>query len=481
MSDSSTEALVQKVLRRLIPFCILCYLLNYIDRSNIAIAEHSMRQSIPDFTHEVYTTGVTLFFFLPYCLFELPSNLLMKRVGPRRWIARIMISWGIVSACLVFTRGPWSFYLLRALLGLAEAGFFPGILLYLSYWIPHAYRARATGLFFLSQAMAQFVGNVIGSSILYVADKYQFPGHAWQWLFLVEGIPTIIVGVVVLFYLTEQPRDAQWLSAEERARLSGIMADERRQISAHRASDFAHALRSPYTWLLSALYGLAVWAYLPVNFFTPEILMRVLSDAHVITLASPGMPATDASATPEYLVSLYVGLLSAIPFGAAALTMLLVARRSDRRNERPFHMAGACAVMVVGLLLAATAPRFTSGSALAIATLAGLSLTAMGFFGNCAVFWAVPPQLLTGTAVAAALAIINALGNLFGTSLGGQMRIWLHLDNASFMMLAAVCAALATVGALTLRLGLGKLAGNRQSGSPEAASEACLHGEGPAK
>jgi len=245
MADKATEAVIHKVLRRLIPFCILCYLLNYIDRTNVAIAKDLMVRDIPGFTDAVYSLGVAWVFFIPYCVFELPSNLIMQRVGPRRWIARIMITWGLVSSAFIFTTGPWSFLSMRALLGVAEAGFFPGILLYLSYWVPHAYRARASALFLLSQAIAQVIGNVLGGYILYLAQKYQFPGHAWQWVFIFEGIPTVIVGVVVLFYLTDYPADAKWLTADERTRLTYIMQGERKHLLAGHASEFLHALRSP--------------------------------------------------------------------------------------------------------------------------------------------------------------------------------------------------------------------------------------------
>lgn len=457
MNELADRALVQKVLRRIIPFCILCYLLNFIDRTNVAIAKDSMLDpNIPGFTEGVYALGVAWVFFIPYCLFELPSNLIMQKVGPRRWIARIMITWGFVSIAFMLTRGPWSFLSLRALLGATEAGFFPGILLYLSFWIPHAYRARASAFFLLSQAIAQVIGNVLGGYILYLAQKYHFPGQAWQWLFLAEGLPTIIVGIVVLYYLSDYPADAKWLSAGERTRLTEIMASERKHLLAGHASEFLHALRSPYTWALSLLYGLATCAYFPVNFFTPTILKAALVESHAIVVAPASHPATEIAATlpaptPYHLVSLYVGLLSAIPFGTAALTMLLFARHSDRHNERKHHMAFTCVIMALGLLIVGLAPRFAAGNTLTVVKVAGLSIAAMGYFGTAAVFWAVPAQLLTGTAIAAALAIINSVGNLVGTSLG-PARTYFALDEQKFMFVAAASAVLAAIGALTLRL-----------------------------
>ncbi len=450
-AESETDQLIRKVLRRIIPFCILLFLLNYIDRANIAIAKSSMIATVQGFTDNVYAIGVAVF-FIPYCLFEVPSNLIQQRVGARRWIARIMITWGMVSTCFMFTSGPWAYYILRALLGLAEAGFFPGVLLYLSYWVPHRHRAGASALFFLSQAIAQVLINTLGGSLLAAADYFHLPGHAWQWLFFLEGVPSIMVGVIVLFYLTDKPEDAHWLSSVERSRLIEIMAREKREVAGHSASDFRQALASPSTWALSLIYSLMIWAYFPANFFTPDILKDALVQGHVIAVAAPANAAPAMPPTPEYVVSLYVGLLSAIPFGAAALTMLAIARHSDRCDERRFHAAGACGLMAVGLALAAVAPRVAGGVTGTLLTVAGLSMTAIGWFATFAVFWAIPPQLLTGTAIAASLAIINATGNLMGNFLSPNLRVWLSLSRPTFLLVAAGCGLLAAVLMPLLRL-----------------------------
>ena len=280
------------------------------------------------------------------------------------------------------------------------------------------------------------------------------PGHAWQWLFFIEGIPSIVVGIVVLYYLTDKPEHAHWLSSTERSQLIGIMEEERRHVAGHRASDFKHAFASPFTWILSILYSLMVWAYFPVNFFTPDILKDALVQSHVITLAPPGTPAflPAIAPTPEYLVSLYVGMLSAIPFGAAALTMVAIARHSDRTNERKYHTAVGCGLMALGLALAAIAPRLAGGMLGTVLTVVGLSLTAIGWFSSFAVFWAIPPQLLTGTAIAAALATINALGNLMGNFLNPNLRVWLSLNRPAFLLVAAGCGLLAAILMPLLRL-----------------------------
>src|SRR4051812_24789700 len=279
-TDEATHKLIRKVIRRIIPFLILCFLLNFIDRTNITIAQNSMSKDIADFG-KYFDWGLALF-YIPYCLLEVPSNLIQERVGARRWISRIMISWGIVSACFIFIQGKWSFYSLRMLLGIMEAGFFPGIILYLTYWIPKAYRARASALFFLSTAIASVLGNALGGYILYSAGKLGLPGHAWQWLFILEGIPSAILGVVVFFYLTDKPADAKWLTEDERKRLQAIMDDDRRSAAAaqaatvghlaasssgHSARDFFMAMISPMTWILSGIYAFMNWAYNPVQFY----------------------------------------------------------------------------------------------------------------------------------------------------------------------------------------------------------------------
>jgi ACS family tartrate transporter-like MFS transporter len=444
MLDPADQAVVQKTLRRLVPFCILCYFLNYIDRVNISVAQLKMIGSpghpgVPGFTPDVYAFGVSIF-FLGYCLFELPSNLIQQRVGPRRWIARIMISWGIISACFIFIRGPRSFYTLRFLLGFAEAGFFPGILLYLSHWVPHQYRARASAAFLTSTAISGLVGNPVGGFIQYFTDNSPLGLASWQWLFLLEGLPSILMGIAALIYLVDRPSGARWLSAEERARLAALLARERDAHPASHLSDLRHAFASPHTWILSAFYGLVIFAFYLVNFFTTLIIERSLKTSGLL---SPS--------TPKHILDLYVCLAAAIPFGAATLGMVLIGRHSDRHNERKLHLAFACMLITVGMLLAAFAPRIAGGGTAAggggglatCLTVAGLSIGAIGAFGIFGPFWALPPQLLAGTAAAAAFAIINSIGNFFGGFVQPIVRSRLGEQNslliaAGFGLLAAL-------------------------------------------
>jgi MFS family permease len=460
MNQDQTHALIQKVLWRIIPFCILCFLLNYIDRTNIGMAESSMEKWVQGFDRHIFTIGLSIF-YIPYCLLELPSNLIQQRVGARLWISRIMITWGIVSTCFIFVQGAGLFYTLRLLLGAAEAGFFPGVILYLSYWIPRSYRARATALFILAQAMAQMIGNCFGGLILYSADKYHFPGQPWQWLFLLEGLPSIIMGVVVLFYLTDKPADAKWLTADERQRLADIMANDQAEKHTHRSSDFKAALVSPHTWLLSGLYSMMVWGYYPVQGFSQVILKPILVKTGAIVLspaASSAVQTAQATPTPDYIISIYLGLLTAIPFALAAVAMLFFARHSDRHGERKFHVAFASMLMAIGLAMAALAPALTTGTTTTFLTVMGLSLSAIGWFCSFAIFWSIPAQLLTGIAVAASVAIINSIGNLVGNFLGPYTRVLIaelveksQVDQWS-LLLAAGCAGVGAILAAALRL-----------------------------
>jgi ACS family tartrate transporter-like MFS transporter len=441
------QALIRKVMRRLIPFCIFCYFLNYLDRVNISVAKLKLvgtagAPGLPNFTEDVYSRGAAIF-FLGYCLFELPSNLIQERVGPRRWIARIMISWGVISIAFMFIRDPWSFYFLRFLLGFAEAGFFPGIILYLSYWIPHSHRARASAAFLTSTAISGLIGNPLGGIIQYVTEHAPLGMQSWQWLFLLEGIPSVIMGVFALFFLTDKPANASWLAPDERLRLSDVMAEERRTHPAHHTAGLKDAFRSIHTWILSLLYGLIIFSFYMVNFFTTTIVER--------SVRASGMVG---ATTAKPIVDLYVCLFSAIPFGAATVGMILIGRHSDRHNERKFHVAFACVVACAGLALAAFAPRVAGGGTSTALTITGLSLGAIGAFGIFGPFWALPPQLLTGTAAAAAFAIINSIGNFIGGFLGPMLRPYVvgrlgqDLGEEVVLLIASAMAAAAAILAM---------------------------------
>ena len=432
MSETD-QALIRKVIRRLIPFLILCFLLNFIDRTNITIAKNSMADpevGIADWANflSYFNMGLAIF-YIPYCLLEVPSNLIQERVGARRWISRIMISWGLVSTLFIFVEGKWSFFTLRILLGVMEAGFFPGIILYMTYWIPKAYRARASALFFLSTAIAQVIGNGVGGFILFLAGKYEWYGRPWQWLFALEGIPSMSVGVMVLYYLTDKPQDAKWLTPEERNRLDEIMAADKAaasggvtQSSGHGLKDFAHALAVPMTWVLSALYAAMCWAYNPVQFYLPTIFKTVLINAGVIVDKAAVEKNPTLTLTPQFMVDLYTGLLSAIPFAAAGTVMILIARHSDRSNKRKPHLIGSCALLGIGLAMAAVTTQYATGTTATVMSVVSLSLAAIGWFGAFALIWSLPAQLMTAAALAAGTGLINSWGNFIGNFVGPPVR-----------------------------------------------------------
>jgi MFS family permease len=465
MLDKTNDALIRKVLKRLIPFLMLCFLLNFLDRNNISVAQNNLMSDpkdggIPGFNPTVFSVGLAIF-YIPYCLLEIPSNLIQLRVGARRWISRIMISWGITSACFIFIKGPHSFYWLRGLLGLFEAGFFPGVMLYLSYWIPHEHRARAKAIFFLSTAFAAIFSNVIGGFILYACGKYNLGLAPWQWLFLIEGIPSIIIGVVVLFFLTDKPEDAKWLTADERSRLIAIMAHEKKQVPGHSAAEFKDAVFSPQTWLLALIYSCMNWAYNPVQFYTQATLKSTLAASGTIILpvaAGATQAGTTAVPTPQIYVDLYVSLLSAIPYGIAGVAMLFIARHSDRTNKRKPHIMFCCGLMAVGLVIGGMSPWLPAPWK-TIGSLAGLSLSAIGWFGAFATFWAIPAQLMTGAAVAAAMAIVNAIGNLTGNYFGNILRPAFQVkdgdvtrDYALFVAAGMACLGVLVTALLPLKM-----------------------------
>lgn len=410
-----------KVRRRLIPFLFLLYIVAYLDRINVSFAALQMNDDL-GFSSAVYGLGAGIF-FLSYVLFEVPSNLILDRVGVRVWIARIMITWGIASSAMMFVQGAASFYVLRFVLGAAEAGFFPGIILYLTRWFPAAERARTIALFMTATALAGVVGGPLSGALLSLDGLGGLRG--WQWLFLLEGLPAIVLGIAVLAWLPERPGDARWLSVEERdwiaARLAADEAQRPHAAAVH--GHFAHALRSGRLWTLSALYFAIVVAFYGVSFWLPQILQ-----------AMSGM--SDVGVT----------LLSVVPYATAAVGMVLIARASDRRpTQRARDVAACMAVGVAGFGAAALAT--TPGIALA-----ALAVAALGIWGALGPFWAMPPAFLRGTAAAGGIAVINSVGNIGGfvaPSLVGAMRERTGSFSSGLWLLAA-CLAAGSVIALVL-------------------------------
>lgn len=384
MSDDptgSSSRVLARVRRRLIPFAFTCYVVAYIDRVNIGFVATDLQREL-GLTATQYGLGAGLF-FLGYCLFEVPSNLVLERVGARRWIARIMIGWGVVSMGMMWVTDVWSFMAARILLGIAEAGFFPGMVLYLTYWIPAADRARTGALFMMAAPVAVIVGAPLSEALLTLDGRLGL--HGWQWLFLVEGLPAVVLGLLALDVLTDRPEQARWLSDEDRRWLTQTMADDQAQRRATGHSSVRRSLASGRLWLLCGVFFLHTVVNYGIFLWLPKLL-RDVSGAEGFLLAA----------------------ITAIPFAVALVAMVLVGRHSDRTGERRRHVAVSAATAAGGLLLAVALQEYLWLLVL------GFTVTQVALRSLVGVFWAMPPQLLGGRAAAAGIALINSLGNLGG-------------------------------------------------------------------
>lgn len=377
--DQLLDATFNKVAWRLLPFLFVCYFFAYLDRVNVGFAKLQMLSDLA-FSDAVYGLGAGVF-FIGYFLFEVPSNMILHRVGARRWIARIMISWGIISTCMMFVQSPTSFYVLRFLLGVAEAGFFPGIILYLTYWFPSQRRGRITALFMVAIPVSGIIGGPVSGWIL---DN--FNGHmgmaGWQWLFLIEGLPTVLIGASVMYFLTDRIADARWLTVAEKKLIGDAIAADAKTQEAH---SFADALKDKRVWTLSLIYFCIQMGVYAISFWLPTLIK------------SSGFQSDTV-----------VGLVSAVPYIAAAITMIIIGRSADMRRERRWHLIVPVMMAVVGLMGSA---YFPLGSVLALAS---LTLATMGVFTALPMFWPLPSAFLGGTAAAGGLAMINSFGNLAG-------------------------------------------------------------------
>jgi len=369
---------------RIMPFLFLCYVLAYVDRVNVGFAKLQMQQDL-GMSDSVYGLGAGIF-FLGYFLFEVPANMILQRIGARRWIGPLMMAWGVVSACTLFVNSAGSFYVLRFLLGVIESGFFPGVILYLTYWFTQKRRARMVALFMSAVPISGIVAGPISGWILSrMADAGRLSG--WQWLFLLEGIPSVLVGLVTLGFLTDRPSEATWLTDDQKSLVLRGLEDEdarKRQAggSSHRLID---AFRSLPVWLLSlAYFGMAGGNY-GITFWLPQIIKDTIT--------------TDPQA---------IGWISIIPWTASIIAMNLWGHHSDKTGERRWHLALAAAIGAAAL--AASAIPGLSGPA----GIAALTVAASALMCQFAVFWALPTAILSGSAAAAGIAWINSIGNLAG-------------------------------------------------------------------
>jgi len=374
------RATVRKVSWRLLPLLFALFIASFLDRTNLGIASLQMNGDLA-LSATAYAFGAGVFYF-GYALFEIPSNLILARVGARVWIARIAITWGIAAAAMVFARGTTSFYALRFLLGLAEAGFFPGIVWYLGRWFPERERARAMSKFMIAIPLAGAVGGPVGGALLSLNGRLGLAG--WRWLFIVEGLPAIVLGVVALFYLTDLPENADWLSTEQREWLVSEMNRERAAGAGAARADTGRAMRSGSTWLLSLIYLFALSGGLGPVFFGPILVRDALHFGDVGT-----------------------GLVMGAIGIAGMLGMLANGWNSDRTGERVLHSAVPLVVVAAGF--AAMALGGSAGW-----TIGGLFAVAIAISAFTPTFWCVPSAMFSGTAAAAAIALINSVGNLGG-------------------------------------------------------------------
>jgi ACS family tartrate transporter-like MFS transporter len=371
-----------KVSLRLLPFLFVLYMVNILDRGNVGFAKLQM---LPYLGMDERDFGRFVGLFnIGYFLFEVPSNLLLQRIGARRWISRIMISWGLISAAMMFVTGPWSLGFARFLLGVAEAGFFPGMILYLSYWYPARQRARAVSRFMTGSAVTGVLGLPLSGFLLQYLDGVA--GLAgWQWVFLAEGLPAVFLGVLVLFVLTDRPEQADWLAPVERDWLAGRMAREEKHRQTRHGMMMLRAALSPRVGLLCVIYfAVSVGSY-GFGLYAPSIIKERFVDAG----------------------GFEIGLLGALPNLAAVVAMVLVGANSDRTGERRWHVAVPAVVGGAGWLLVAS----TGDPWLA---LAGLALAQAGMMSMLAPFWSLPTSYLSGMAAAGGIALINSVGNLGG-------------------------------------------------------------------
>jgi D-galactonate transporter len=378
----AAAAVYRKITWRIMPYLFLCYVLAYVDRVNVGFAKLQMQQDL-GMSDSVYGLGAGLF-FIGYFLFEVPANMMLQRIGARRWIGPLMMAWGVVSACTLFVQGSASFYAFRFVLGIIESGFFPGVILYLTYWYTQRRRARMVALFMSAVPIS---GMLAGPASGWILAKMSGAGNlsSWQWLFLLEGIPSILVGFVTLWFLTDRPADAAWLTEGEKSLVQrGLDEDEARKRghSGHRLSD---AFRSVPVWLLSVVYfGMTAGNY-GITFWLPQIIKETIT------------------ADPQA-----IGWISAIPWAASIIAMNVWGHHSDKTGERRWHLAIAGTVGAIAFAVSAI-PGIPG-----VAGLAALVVAASAIMCQFAVFWALPTAILTGSAAAAGIAWINSIGNLAG-------------------------------------------------------------------
>jgi sugar phosphate permease len=382
---SVLDGAYKKASWHLIPFIFVCYLFNYLDRVNVGFAKLEMLDAL-NLSNTVYGLGAGIF-FIGYVLSGVPSNLILHKIGARRWIAVMMIAWGGLSACMLFVHSATSFYVLRFFTGVAEAGFFPGMVLYFTHWFPTQKRGQVMALFMSAIPISGLIGGPLSGWMLSHFSGGQGGMAGWQWLFLLQGVPTVLLGVGVYLYLNDGIAQAKWLSAEEKSAMQAALASDEQQRAA--ASDvgqtFGAVLRNGSVWMLGVIYFCIQMGVYAINFWLPSIIKSL---------------GFESAGT--------VGWLSAIPYLMAAVFMVWTGRSADKRRERRLHVSLPMVMGLIGLLLAA---NFSSN---ALVVMIGLSMATMGALAALAQFWSLPAAFLGSAAAAAGLALINSLGQVAG-------------------------------------------------------------------
>jgi len=419
------ERAIRKATRRLIPFLFLIYVVAYLDRVNVSFAQLQLEDDL-GFSDTIFGLGAGIF-SLGYVIFGVPSNLALERFGARRWLAGIMIVWGLLSASMLLIESAASFYVLRFLLGVAEAGFFPGIILFLTWWFPESERTRVLALFLTAISVAYVAGGPLSGGLLELDGLAGLEG--WQWLFLMEGLPALALGAVTLRYLDERPEDARWLEPEERELLAAEVASERELKEVVGVGSLRASLRNGQVWLLSLIYFLIMGAAFGLTFFVPDLVQ-------------------DRTGFTDF----EVGALAALPYGVATVAMLVVARRAEEApSRRPY--------LIVAVLVGAAGCVLTAYAQSPVLLTVAITMSAVGLLSAIPVFWAYPTAFLTGSAAAAGIALIAAIGNLGGFA--GPAFTGISEDQTGgFEMPLTVLAATLVVGSALVLLA-------RERGVPE--------------
>jgi sugar phosphate permease len=408
----SSDALYRKIALRILPILFFAYIIAYLDRVNVGFAKLQMLSDLR-FTDSIYGLGAGIF-FLGYFVFEVPSNLILHRVGARLWIGRILITWGIVSGLTALVRTPAEFYAMRLLLGVAESGFFPGMILYLTYWFPSHRRAQMVALILAGNPIAGILGGPISGGIMrFCAGAHRLAG--WQWLFLLEAVPALLLGLVVFFCFDDRVVHAGWLSAEEKSTVANEIAAE---ASSKSALTLAQVFLSPRVWLLAVTYfGIQMGSY-AVGFWLPTMVRQ-------------------AGVADPFLIGVY----TMVPYTLGLIVMLLTGRHSDRTRERRWHLIVPCLAAALGFVLC------TQGSGGSLVAVLGLNLAVAAVVTSIPMFWALPTAFLGGAAAAAGIALINCTGNLGGfvsPTLIGMLKT--HTGTlTSGLLLIAACMAVSSI------------------------------------